>query len=753
MRWPFRLTAGLVVTLGLLTWGASLVMRSVMEAWFEHDLTLRAELAVNGGRLALVNAWSDTSVAPLRGVLSEIAQDERVLGAAACRASDYTLMAATPGFPSAFACDRFGLLVRPSKPGGDWQTWTGTDNSVLGGTVHITAAPIRSDTEVLGYLLLIHDLAFVGRREAQAERLLLMAFGVLALAAATVTLIANRVAWRRWTRDLRQSLRGTELPEFRFVMQDVRALADRIAADRDIDRDVEAWTPKRLRDAITRHFNDDEVIIVANREPYIHQRNEAGEIEVAHPASGLVTALEPVMRACSGVWIGHGSGTADREMSDAKGHVAVPPDHPSYTLRRLWLTPEEERGYYYGFSNEGLWALCHTGHTRPTFRTDDWRDYEEVNRRFADAVAEEATTESPVVLVQDYHFARLPRMIRDRLPKATIIMFWHIPWPTAERFGMCPQREELLDGMLGADILGFHTQAHCNNFTETVERYLEARTDKERGALAQRGHMTFVRPYPISIEWPPHKRPDAILPADARKAVFERLNLPSNALLGVGVDRLDYTKGIEERLLAVESLLTRFPEFRGRFVFLQVAAPSRSDIERYQQLSNDVKALVDRINERWGTPGYQPIIYRRQHHEPDQVYELYRAADLCYVSSIHDGMNLVAKEFVASRDDDDGVLVLSQFTGAALELTEAIIVNPYDLDQASDGLAAALRMPRDERRTRMHYMRAHLAEFNVYRWAGRMLIDAARLRKRESLWQRLSPSTGGHDTTLEKGPS
>ncbi|TAK17132.1 MAG: trehalose-6-phosphate synthase [Acidobacteria bacterium] len=744
MRWPVRLTASLVITLGLLTWGASYVARSVMQSWFERDLTLRAELAINGARLALTNAWTGAPVEALRDVLVEIAQDERVLGVAACRAADFTLIAATPGFPSTFACDRFGLLVKPDGAGGSWHTWTGTDNSVLGGTVHITAAPIRSSTDVLGYLILIHDLGFVSRRQAQAERLLLVAFAVLALTASTVTLIANRVAWWRWTRDLRLLLGGGhESPEFRPLMRDVRALADRIAADRDMDRDVEAWTPKRLRDAATRHFNADQVIIVANREPYIHQRTESGGIEVKHPASGLVTALEPVMRACSGVWISHGSGNADRETADEQGHVAVPPDHPSYTLRRLWLSDDEERGYYYGFANEGLWALCHTGHTRPMFRTDDWKHYEAVNRRFADAVADEASTESPVVLVQDYHFALLPRLIRERLPRATIIMFWHIPWPTAERFGICPQREHLLAGMLGADILGFHTQAHCNNFTETVERYLEARTDKERGGLSHKGRMTFVRPYPISIEWPPTKVPAAPSPDATRAEVFAELGLSANALLGVGVDRLDYTKGIEERLLAVDRLLTKYPEFRGRFVFLQIAAPSRSEIERYQQLSDAVDALVARINDRWGTPGYQPIIYRRRHHEPEQVYRLYRAADLCYVSSIHDGMNLVAKEFVSSRDDDDGVLVLSQFTGAALELTEAVIVNPYDIDQAGDALAAALEMPPAERRTRMHYMRAHLAEFNVYRWAGRMLIDAARLRKRESLWQRLAPATGG----------
>jgi trehalose 6-phosphate synthase len=738
VRWPIRLTITLIVTLGLLTWAASTVAHSVMETWFERDLSLRAELAVNGARLALVNAWTGPPADAVRSLLTEIARDERVLGVAACRARDFSLIAATPEFPKTFSCEMVGLLVRPDGLGGDWTTWVGTDAKAQGGPVHVTAAPIRNNGDVLGYLILVHDLSFATRREAETQRLLLIAFGILALTTSIITAVANRLAWRRWTRELRSSLDGKERPEFRNIMQDVRALADRIAAERDMDRDVETWNPSRLRAAIGRHFNDGDVIIVANREPYIHEHAPDGGIRVAHPASGLVTALEPVMRACSGVWISHGSGNADREVVDANDRIAVPPGAESYTLRRIWLTREEDRGYYYGFANEGLWPICHTGHTRPIFRADDWRQYQVVNQRFADAVVKEAKTDSPVVLVQDYHFALLPKLVRERLPKATIIMFWHIPWPTAERFGICPQREELLDGMLGADILGFHTQAHCNNFVETVERYLEARTDRDRGALVQKGHRTFVRPYPISIEFPVLRAGTLPPVTEARAAVWAELGLGKDALLGVGVDRLDYTKGIEERLLAVDELLDRFPEFRGRFTFLQIAAPSRTEIDRYRQLNQDVKALVARINGKWGTRNYAPIIFKPEHHEPDRVYQFYRAADLCYVSSLHDGMNLVAKEFVASRDDDDGVLVLSQFTGAANELTEALIVNPYDLDQASEALAAALHMEPAERRTRMRHMRAHVAEFNVYRWAGRMLLDAARLRRQESLWKKLT---------------
>jgi trehalose 6-phosphate synthase len=518
-------------------------------------------------------------------------------------------------------------------------------------------------------------------------------------------------------------------------MRDVRELVERLAHEREAETGA-LWTPVRLKQVLERHLQGERVVAVANREPYIHERSNGG-VKVLHPASGLVTALEPVMRACSGVWVAHGSGSADRDTVDRRGHVAVPPGEGSYTLRRVWLTPEEEKGYYYGFSNEGLWPLCHHAHTRPAFRFEDWKHYQNVNGHFADAVCAEVDGDDPVVLVQDYHFALLPQLLRRRLPRATIITFWHIPWPHAEAFGICPWRDELLDGLLGSSILGFHTQLHSNNFIDAVDRYVEARIDREQNAVVQGGHATLVRAYPISIEWPSHWAAGTPPASECRASVFAELGLPPSTLLGVGVDRLDYTKGVEERLLAVERLLERFPSLRGRFVFVQLAAPSRTAIERYRQLNDSVEQLTRRINGRFGTTGYQPIVLLRAHHEPPSVFRYYRAADVCYVSSLHDGMNLVAKEFVAARDDERGVLVLSQFTGAARELTEALVVNPYDLEEASDALAGALRMPADEQADRMRAMRALVSEFNVYRWAGRMLVDAARLRRRERLSGRL----------------
>jgi trehalose 6-phosphate synthase len=734
VRFAFLLVAGL----GLLTWIALAAANETTRRWFERDVTLRAELAVSGSRRALVSYWRQRQWPELRELLVDITHDERVLAAAACTA-ELEFAARTPEYPDAFPCRDIAPRVRPAPdaPVAEWRPWRSVAD-LPAGKVHLSALPMNDGGGPLGFIVLLHDMSFVERREATLRRFLLIAFAVLSLCASVITVVASRLSWRSWSNEVRRLLRGgAHAAEFQPVMRDVRDLVERLTYERDADTGG-SWTPKRLKHVLERHLQGERVVIVANREPRIHERTPDGRIQELHPASGLVTALEPVMQACSGVWVAHGSGSADRETADRHGRVTLRSAGESYTLRRVWLTREEELGYYYGFSNEGLWPLCHNAHTRPTFRLADWTHYQDANRRFADAVASEVDSDDPIVLVQDYHFGLLPQLLRQGLPRAMIITFWHIPWPHAEAFGICPWRDELLQGLLGSSTLGFHTQLHCNNFIDAADRYLEARIDREQNAVVQGGRATLVRPYPISIEWPNRWAGSAPAVAECRAAVRAELGLSRDALLGVGVDRLDYTKGVEERLLAVERLLERVPSLRGRFTFAQLAAPSRTAIERYRQLNDAVEALAERVNARFGTDGYRPIALLRSHHEPPEVFRYYRAADVCYVSSLHDGMNLVAKEFVSARDDERGVLVLSQFTGAARELTEALIVNPYDLEEASEALATALRMPEEEQAERMRAMRALVSEFNVYRWAGRMLVDGARLRRRERLSGRLT---------------
>lgn len=732
LRFAFYFLMGL----GLFAWAGYAVLTSTTRRWFERDVKLRAELAVASATQGLNATWEGPP-SGLQSVLADITRDERVMGAAAC-ANDGTLLARTTAYPNELSC---GILTRRLREEGTPRDTTFTMVSDLPtGPVHVSSIPLAADGST-GRVLLAQDMKYVSRREATTRNQLLVAFFVLAIGATILTVLGARFAWRDWIQGLRRALRGEASGAFKPLVRDVRDLVEHLASERESDARAGRWTAARLKGTLKDLLHGERIIVLANREPYIHERTSSGEVRVVHPASGLVTAVEPIMRACSGVWIGHGSGSADRQTADENGRLQVPPGEESYLLRRVWLTPEQERGYYYGFSNEGLWPLCHIAHARPEFRAKDWEHYRTVNQKFADAVYEEADSDDPIVLVQDYHFALAPAMIRKRLPRATILTFWHIPWPNAEQFGICPWRNELIEGLLGSSILGFHTQQHCNQFFDAVDTYVESRIDREERAVIQGRRRTQIRPYPISIEWPVRWLENLPNQAECRRAVFAELDLPDHTLLGVGVDRLDYTKGIEERFLAVDELLTRHPEFRGRYVFVQLAAPSRTEIARYRELNDRIEATAARINEKWGGPFYKPIVSFRAHHEPPTVFRFLRAADLCYVSSLHDGMNLVAKEFVAARDDYAGVLLLSQFAGAAKELTGALIVNPYDLHQASEAMATALRMSPEEQEERMRSMRGVVSDLNVYRWAGRMLIDAAQLRRSERLAGRLSRSS------------
>jgi trehalose 6-phosphate synthase len=737
-----RVLVPLLGILAALAWGATLLVNGTTRSWFERDVSLRARLVASGAREALAAHARAGERKKLAAVLEEIARDDRILAAAVCTPS-MTTQARTGPVPPGYTCESLGGRGLTDLPR------TGLDlfEDAGGGLVHTAIVPVVADDQVVAHLVVVHDLSFVVRRELAMRRFTLGAFGIVALLASIATVLVRRFTWRSWTEEIRTVLtlgrgvvwgpRTREEKKFGPLLSDLRAMVAELTADQGMGAGGR-WTADRLHRVLTESLEGDRVVILANREPYIHGRAPDGSVRVQHPASGLVTALEPVMRACSGTWVAHGSGPADREVVDAHDRVRVPPGEESYAIRRVWLTPEEERGYYYGFSNEGLWPLCHLVYTRPEFRVEDWRAYEAVNRRFAAAVCDEVHGPDPIVLVQDYHFALAPRMIRERLPRATIISFWHIPWPNAERFGVCPWHRELLEGMLGSSIVGFHTQQHCNNFLEAVDRFLESRIDRERTSVVLGGRESLVRPYPISIDWPNARAAEAPPVPECRREVLAELGLGPDALLGVGVDRLDYTKGIEDRLLAVERLLERFPRFRGRFTFAQLAAPSRTLIPQYRELNERVERIAERVNGRFADGAWRPIVLLRSHHEPPTVFRYLRAADVCYVSSLHDGMNLVAKEFVAARDDERGVLMLSRFTGAARELGEALLVNPYDLEEASAALATALSMAPAEQADRMRAMRAHVGEFNVYRWAGRMLADAARLRNRDRLSTRLS---------------
>jgi trehalose 6-phosphate synthase len=480
------------------------------------------------------------------------------------------------------------------------------------------------------------------------------------------------------------------------------------------------WTKEALNDLVSTRLKDYQLIVVANREPFIH-RQVGKRLECIVPASGMATALDPIMRACGGVWVAHGSGNADRAVVDEHDHVQVPPDDPRYTLRRVWLTKGQELGYYYGLANGALWPLCHITFTRPIFEQSDWDRYCEVNRLFAQAVLEEAGNKPTFVFVQDYHFALLPRYLKQANSNLIVAQFWHIPWPNRETFRAFPWKEELLDGLLGNDLLGFHLRYHCQNVLDTVDRSLEARVDQERSEITRHGKVTVVRPFPISIDFDEHLATARSHKVDSFMDGWRvRLGL-QNELIGIGVDRIDYTKGIPERFQALDRFFAKNPGYRGKLVFVQIGVPSRSHIPQYKTLDDELDKLVEEINWKWSEGSWRPIIFLKEHHGQTELMALHRLADFCIVSSLHDGLNLVAKEYVASRFDEGGMLILSQFTGAARELTDALLVNPFAVEEIAAAVLKALEMPPAERARRMKRMREAVANNNVYRWAGKVI--------------------------------
>lgn len=717
-----------IFLLAVLAIAVAPLANSIVEQWARRDVQARSRLIYNSIASTVARDVIESHWAQLGGLFEQVAQDQRILAVGLCDANG-DLREATEMMPRTFSCQD---VARSES-----ESFSNIVNA--GRRVIVGSFPIVTRDHVV-YLVIINDLSYADTRSGQLQNFILETLAGVAVIIVALATILVFLVLRNWTASLTRAIeerRFGRRPGNRNDLSEIDLQIEHLMKELDAGRvptetpDVE-WSPKALHDLLGRALPDAEVIVLSNREPYIHNKSGDG-VALQIPASGLVSALEPIMRACGGTWIAHGSGTADRETVNARDRVEVPPNAPAYTLRRVWLTEEEQDGYYYGFANEGLWPLCHIAFVRPTFREEDWLTYVKVNERFADAVAQEARTDDPLVLVQDYHFALAPKMIRTRLPKATIITFWHIPWPNAETFGICPWKEQILEGLLGSSIVGFHTQFHCNNFFETVDRFVESRIDREHGSVTLGGQETLVRPYPISIEWPPKGLEGQAPVAACRAAVQNRFGLAPNAKIGVGIERFDYTKGVIDRLRAIDALLEEHPKWRGVFTFVQVAAPTRSKLHSYRELHAEAMCLAEAINSRHGTGSYQPIHLLIRHHEPSEVFELFRAADLCIVSSLHDGMNLVAKEFVASRDDDEGVLILSSFAGASRELSEALIVNPYDKRQMVGALDAALSMPIKEQRERMHLMRRQVREQNVYRWAARMLVDAGRMRQKRRI--------------------
>ncbi|HWZ83896.1 MAG TPA: trehalose-6-phosphate synthase [Terriglobales bacterium] len=739
-----RLIVSLIVGVTLVSLGFSYYQVIEEKRRLRSDLQRRAE--VLGESLAdnVERSWEVGSDRELQRLVQRFGNREHMLGVAVYDKQG-KLVAVTPELGKTLTTTPPSLVEALSDD-------KNTDAFVRLGaeSVHIVALPLHRKDQQVGGLAVVHDVTYI---RAQALRVWRETFvRVLAQVFLIVLITLMIVRWSitgpiaraaQWMRALRtgrisSQQKMPDLDMFRPLAREVATMAQslsqaRSAAENEArlrEAGESMWTADRLAVQVQTRLDGARLFVVSNREPYIHQRN-GKTIEVSVPASGLVTALEPVLNACDGTWIAHGSGDADAETVDARDRLRVPPDDPRYTLRRVWLSKEEEQGYYYGFANEGLWPLCHIAHTRPLFRADDWQHYQEVNRKFTEALLKEIEDiVSPVILVQDYHFALLPRMIKEKRPDARVAIFWHIPWPNPEAFGICPWQRELVDGLLGADLVGFHVQSHCNNFLQTVDRVVESRVDWEHFSVLRRDHRTTVHPFPISValtDDEPGEDSNQGFSYTDRAALFRALGIEAT-FLGIGVDRVDYTKGILERFLAIERFLEKYPTYQGKFTFVQIGAPSRTHIKRYHDLLAEVEMEADRINWRFQSGKWKPIAFLKRQHSHREITPYYRAADLCLVTSLHDGMNLVAKEFLAARGDERGVLILSQFTGAARELRDALLVNPYDIDQTAEAIRVGLEMEPEEKQLRVHRMRRVIKEHNIYRWAGNLITELCEIR-------------------------
>ena len=747
MRLSLRLILLLVLGVTLVTF---LVARNEVRSekrGLRADLERRAEILAESLQEIVEPALDRGSHEQLRRVVERFGNRERLAGVVVYDARGEVLA------ESSNLVDR---LDPPPVPLARIKSGEGGFSQFLqlgGRSMNVYYLPLYNRSTMSGVLAIFHDASYIEAQSARIWRetlwhviaqVLLIVLITVMIIRWTIILPISRTA--QWMKELRvgRTTPRPKIPQEDFLapfsqevvnltrsLAEARATAEEEARLRETGESM--WTAERLRVNIQSKTRLGPLFVISNREPYMHVHRPKG-IEMIVPASGLVTALEPILRACDGNWIAFGSGDADRETVDEHDHLRVPPEKPEYTLRRVWLTKEEEEGYYYGFSNEGLWPLCHIAHTRPIFRASDWQSYQDANRKFADALLQEmAGADHPLVLVQDYHFALLPRMIKQERPDARVAIFWHIPWPNPEAFGICPWQRELLDGLLGADLVGFHTQAHCNNFLETVDQALESRIEWERFAVKRNEHLTFVRPFPISVDIRESQMEStsATSPYELRAALLKSLNIEAN-FLGIGVDRVDYTKGLIERFRGIERFLEKWPAYQGKLAFVQIGAPSRTHIQRYHDFLAEVEAEAARVNARFQRANWKPIALLSRHHSHREIQPYYRAADFCMVTSLHDGMNLVAKEFVASRDDEEGALILSQFTGAARELRDAIIVNPYDTDQLGAAIRQALEMDPAERRTRMQRMLRTVKEHNVYRWAGNLIAELSEIRIEET---------------------
>lgn len=705
------------------------------------DLQYRTRLLADSLKESVEPAYGRNSTTEIQKLVDKFANREHIVGLAVYD-NRGVKVATSADLPEILFQNLpiVSTVMDSDKPLGEF-------TKIDGKSLYIFVEPLRQVDRVIGAFLVAQNAGYIdtGIRQIWENNLLRLLLQIIIFTAIIGLLIrwiivkpifrlVNSIKNARTKGETDQAL--ANIQEHAFfkplageIFKMTKSLSDaRLSASEEARMRLEKldspWTAERLKEFTKAYLKDRPIFVVSNREPYIHHKtkNKIGYSTTAH---GMVTAIEPIMKACGGLWLAHGSGNADRETVDKNNKILVPPDDPKYTLKRVWLSDADVEGYYVGFANEAIYPLCLHTHTRPIFRKEDWLAYRRVNGIFAEnLLAEIKNIPEPLILIQDFHFSLLPKMIKASRPDAHVALFWHITWPSAEQFSICPWRKEILEGMLGADIIGFHTQQHCNNFIETVGKEIESLVDLERFSITQENHISHIKPFPVSVAFTSNAKNHSELAPN--KDVLVRLGVKTK-YVGLGVDRLDYTKGIIERFRGIECFLDEHQDFKQQFTFIQIAPEEREVGEKNQEYNKAVTQEAERINKKFKNGEWQPILLDKKYHTHEELNELYRSADFCLITSLHDGMNLVAKEFAAARDDEVGAVILSQFAGASKDLTGALIVNPYNAEEVGETIHKALIMPPSEQHRRMKTMRNSVKNYNIYRWAAELLKAVASL--------------------------
>lgn len=736
MKQVVLITAGVVIVITLIVGFFTLNQANDEKIALTSRLQSRTQLIADSLSESVEPAITRFATTSVERTVNKIAQSERIAGLAVFNAGGTPLATSDGLAPETLNSSLVSQAMDSDQPR---EEYSRIDDQ----SVYVSVFPLHNEGRVIGALLVVQNTQFINDavNNILLDNLIHLLLQILVFGGAVFALTrwvffkplqelaASIQAARRGDLGEKEMANGSrfftplvrEFSQLNTSLRQARNAASEEARLR-LEKIDSPWTAERLKEFMKEYLKNRPLFVVSNREPYVHQKQN-GNIVCTTPASGMVTAIEPILAAVGGTWIAHGSGSADREVVDKQDKIAVPPEEPKYTLKRVWLTPEEEQGYYSGVSNDALWPLCHQAHVRPMFREKDWEEYRKVNGLFTKSLlAEIKNIERPLILVQDFHPALLPAMIKRARPDAQIALFWHIPWPSPSQFSICPWRKELLEGILGADLIGFHTQQYCNNFIDTVAAEIESRIDYEQFSITKDEHQTFVKPFPISIAFPDPEEPTH---KDDTSAM-EALNIQTE-FLGIGVDRLDYTKGIPERFKGIEFFLNNHPEFREKFTFLQVASPTRESVPAYQHIADAVTEEAQRVNDLFATRTWKPIILEKKFYSHDQLRPLLRRAQVCLVTPVHDGMNLVAKEYVAARNDEQGVLILSRFTGAARDLKQALLINPYSAEDTADMIHKALTMPKTEQHRRMKALRNSIKDYNIYRWSAELIKALAQI--------------------------